>query len=991
MKKITLILLAVLLITAAILLPVYAADPGGVTAGEAAGPAGGTVDVYVSVYGLTEVTSIALEYAVPEGLTYKSAEWLLEGDMKSVDTAKKTAVWGISSANPKNLIESTQVFKITYQVAENAVGEIPVDLRATVKVVSETEKQIYNTTARINVLIPAASVTLSQSALTLDLSGATEENLTAQILPENTTDKLTWTSSDPSVVTVDRSGKVTAVGQGTAQITAAAGNVSAVCNVTVTCSHTGAAEMKANEATCEADGNNQYFQCSACRQYLKADKATVTTPEAEKLTKLERNAVHHPKVASTCDAKGSPEYWSCDRCSKNFANSECTRVLMNLELPLDPYNHSKAVEWTKTAEKHSAAYTCCGVVEVPEETHVWSDGKCSVCQYECAHSGGKATCTAKAVCEVCQAAYGNVDAANHTGTAEWTKTAEKHSAAYTCCGAVTVAEETHAWSDSKCTECQYVCQHSFQWKVDKEATEEEAGLKHEECVCGAKRSENTEIPKLGHTHKDITHHAAAAATCTKAGTVEYWTCSSDLCKGKYYSDDKCQLELASIEEKINPENHAGGTEVKDAVAANCCKPGYTGDTYCKGCGAKIKTGSALNATGKHVAAGAWLSDATHHYHACATDGCTAKVDVAAHSFQWKTDKEATEQEAGLKHEECGCGYKRNENTQIDKLAHEPVLVPGKENTCTEDGVMDYFYCANCDKYFASDAGKPGAQIEIADTVLKATGHSYGKEWKTDGSSHWHVCHCGDVSDKAAHTEKLEGAVQATKDQPGYTGDKICSVCGYEISKGEVIPSKQEEILDDVQNAQSGSSVQIAVPNDDGTADAVVPSEVLEAAKGKDVVLVLDMDGYQWTIVGSTITGTDLKDINLKVELDTQKIPAETIAKLTGVAAKQLSLAHEGEFGFKANLKVNVGAEHAGKNAKLYYYNADKTLEPVGGNVVGTDGSVVLEFSHASDYVIVVEEEAEEKSGAIWWILLAVAAAGAAAAAAVIITRKKRSK
>ena len=235
-------------------------------------------------------------------------------------------------------------------------------------------------------------------------------------------------------------------------------------------------------------------------------------------------------------------------------------------------------------------------------------------------------------------------------------------------------------------------------------------------------------------------------------------------------------------------------------------------------------------------------------------------------------------------------------------------------------------------------------------------------------------------------------MEATKDQSGYTGDSICSVCGYEISKGQVIPSKKEEMLENIQNAQSGSSVQIAVPNDDGTADAVVPSDVLEAAKGKDVELVLDMDGYQWTILGSTITGTDLKDIDLKVELDTQKIPAETVAELAGTAAtKQLSLAHDGEFGFKANLKINVGAEHAGKNAKLYYYNANKELEPVGGNVVGSDGNVVLEFGHASDYVIVFEEKAEKNSGAIWWILLAVAAVGAAAAAAVILTRKKRSK
>ena len=43
-----------------------------------------------------------------------------------------------------------------------------------------------------------------------------------------------------------------------------------------------------------------------------------------------------------------------------------------------------------------------------------------------------------------------------------------------------------------------LARHTFVWKVDKEATTTQTGLKHEECtVCGAKRSENTEIPATG--------------------------------------------------------------------------------------------------------------------------------------------------------------------------------------------------------------------------------------------------------------------------------------------------------------------------------------------------------------------------------------------------------------------------------------------------------------------------------------------------------------
>ncbi len=41
--------------------------------------------------------------------------------------------------------------------------------------------------------------------------------------------------------------------------------------------------------------------------------------------------------------------------------------------------------------------------------------------------------------------------------------------------------------------------HSFEWVIDKEATETEDGIKHEECACGEKRNENTVIPKTGTT------------------------------------------------------------------------------------------------------------------------------------------------------------------------------------------------------------------------------------------------------------------------------------------------------------------------------------------------------------------------------------------------------------------------------------------------------------------------------------------------------------
>lgn len=261
-----------------------------------------------------------------------------------------------------------------------------------------------------------------------------------------------------------------------------------------------------------------------------------------------------------------------------------------------------------------------------------------------------------------------IPATGHTAGSEWLSTDTEHYQLCTVC-----QEEINKQA------------HTFAWVVDTPATEEEAGVKHEECsVCGKTRNENTEIPKLDHTHTGIVHHPAVAATCTAAGNVEYWTCSSPLCEGKYYSDENCTTEIADVKIAVNPANHAGGTETRNASEATCITDGYTGDTYCKGCGAKLTTGTVIPATGEHVG-GEWQHDETGHWKTCTTPGCGAVVDKgahelayrhnavnhwqactvcgmtgepAAHTFgDWRVTKEATESADGIKERACTvCGY-----------------------------------------------------------------------------------------------------------------------------------------------------------------------------------------------------------------------------------------------------------------------------------------------------------------------------------------------
>ncbi|GIM60818.1 hypothetical protein CAPN008_08680 [Capnocytophaga canis] len=84
-------------------------------------------------------------------------------------------------------------------------------------------------------IVQVTAVELSESNLTLSLGDT--HNLSANVLPTNATNKaVTWTSGNTSIATVDANGKVTAVGTGTAYITATSteGGKTATCVVKVT-------------------------------------------------------------------------------------------------------------------------------------------------------------------------------------------------------------------------------------------------------------------------------------------------------------------------------------------------------------------------------------------------------------------------------------------------------------------------------------------------------------------------------------------------------------------------------------------------------------------------------------------------------------------------------------------------------------------------------------------------------------------------------------
>ena len=143
-------------------------------------------------------------------------------------------------------------------------------------------------------------------------------------------------------------------------------------------------------------------------------------------------------------------------CKKRAVCTDC-----NAEYgTLNPANHSGEQVWVQTEKTHQKKYDCCGAEVTNIADHIWENGHCTVCGYDCIHKGGKATCTQKAVCNICHSEYGEINADNHSGVEKWIQTATTHEKRYDCCGKVTIEQENHKWKDGACETCGYVCVHS---------------------------------------------------------------------------------------------------------------------------------------------------------------------------------------------------------------------------------------------------------------------------------------------------------------------------------------------------------------------------------------------------------------------------------------------------------------------------------------------------------------------------------------------------
>ena len=143
----------------------------------------------------------------------------LAATVKPDNATNKTVSWSSSNASVASVDASGKV---------SAVAEGTATITA--KAGDKTATCSVTVTKKV---VAVESVTLDKSSL--ELNEGETATLTATVKPDNASDKtVTWSSSKTSVATVDANGKVTAVAEGNATITAKAGNKSATCSVTVT-------------------------------------------------------------------------------------------------------------------------------------------------------------------------------------------------------------------------------------------------------------------------------------------------------------------------------------------------------------------------------------------------------------------------------------------------------------------------------------------------------------------------------------------------------------------------------------------------------------------------------------------------------------------------------------------------------------------------------------------------------------------------------------
>ena len=369
-------------------------------------------------------------------------------------------------------------------------------------------------------------------------------------------------------------------------------------------------------ATCREEGNHEYWHCEKCGTYFKdADlKTKYAKPSDTKIAKDASNHTgweEHPYKAPTCENDGNLHYYECTGCGNYYAD-----------------DHGKNEYESKSDVKINSTGHNYVWIEFPEGETFYHAQQCDVCGTRTnvgTHTGGTANCQSPAVCSTCRLAYGEKDPNNHVnretrGAVEATINSEGYSGDIHCkdCG---VRIETGHKTDKLCkhTDSGYnvVIHHDAVEATCADAADKHQGnVEYWECTeCGKcwTDSELTQevtkddiVLEYQQHYTNIFGSNVANANLQRWGSdVNYHWNECKYCGHEYrdtkalhnmvekthtcHSGDTC-LVCGYDDRQLDPNNHDGGTEVRYATEPTLLKPGYTGDTYCLGCGEKLASG-----------------------------------------------------------------------------------------------------------------------------------------------------------------------------------------------------------------------------------------------------------------------------------------------------------------------------------------------------------------------------------------------------------------
>ena len=198
-------------------------------------------------------------------------------------------------------------------------------------------------------------------------------------------------------------------------------------------------------------------------------------------------------------------------------------------------------------------------------------------------------------------------------------------------------------------------------------------------------------------------------------------------------------------------------EVKNSNKPSCTEEGYTGDTYCKGCGTKLSSGKTIAKT-EHT----WDSG--------------------------KITKAATCTESGTKTYTCtSCNTTKTEEIPATGNHQNTELRNVKEATCTEEGYTGDTYCKDCGTKLSS-----GKTIAKTDHTWDAGKITKAATCKESGTKTYTCTSCNTTKTEEIpatrnhQNTELRNVKEATCAQEGYTGDTYCKDCGTKLSSGKTI-------------------------------------------------------------------------------------------------------------------------------------------------------------------------------------------------------------